>query len=110
MKTIQEKIAIMQAFADGKKIEYKPTRSIKNTTISPQPPWQGISTPQFNWGYNDYRVKEETVTNRIVVDRDGAAVAVSRNTATEVSLLSGWDMAVPDKAPHRIHSFTVDPN
>lgn len=47
MKTIQEKIAIMQAFAEGKTIQCK---YIDN--------WVDIPHPRWNWDYFDYRVKE----------------------------------------------------
>lgn len=50
MKTIQEKIAVMQAFADGKEIEIYDEYTSK---------WISASGPNFNWTGCDYRVKEE---------------------------------------------------
>lgn len=48
--TIEEKIAVMQAYADGKKIEYK-LKTKDNWCINPNPDW--------NWGACEYRVKSE---------------------------------------------------
>lgn len=48
MKTIQEKIAVMQAFADGKKIE---TKSFERNY------WADTIIPVWNWHCFDYRVK-----------------------------------------------------
>lgn len=49
MKTIQEQIAIMQAFADGKKIEYSEDGT----------DWRDVQNPAWNWERYYYRVKEE---------------------------------------------------
>lgn len=46
--TTQEKIAVMQAFADGKEIEY---RSDGN--------WAKVNYPSWNWAKYIYRVKPE---------------------------------------------------
>lgn len=46
--TIQEQIAVMQAFADGKEIEY---RSDGN--------WAKVNYPSWNWAKYIYRVKPE---------------------------------------------------
>ena len=48
MKTVQEQIAVMQAFADGKKIEY----------YSPGcDEWIQTNRPTWNWAEYYYRVK-----------------------------------------------------
>ena len=52
MKTIEEKIAVMQAFADGKTIEY----SIKSDKLED---WIITESPFWDWLRIDYRVKEE---------------------------------------------------
>ena len=52
MKTLEEKIEVMQAFLDGKEVE------IYNDVEDPCS-WESISNPEFNWEYNDYRIKLE---------------------------------------------------
>ena len=54
MKTLKEKIEVMQAFLDGKEIE------IYNDVVDPCY-WESIANPEFNWEYNDYRIKPEPV-------------------------------------------------
>lgn len=50
MKTTKEKIAIMQAFEDGKKIElYSKTDNV----------WYSATSPDWNWAICDYRIKPE---------------------------------------------------
>lgn len=50
--TIQGKIAVMQAFADGKAIEVSPKRG----NI-----WEKTNHPYWSWALNDYRIYEEPV-------------------------------------------------
>lgn len=52
MKTIEEKIAVMQAFAEGKTIEY----SIISDKLED---WIITESPFWDWIRIDYRVKEE---------------------------------------------------
>ncbi|MBQ7280572.1 MAG: hypothetical protein IJR13_07625 [Bacteroidales bacterium] len=50
MKTTEEMIAVMQAFAEGKTIEiYVPDHK----------EWHELKSPSWDWAYNDYRVKPE---------------------------------------------------
>ncbi|HPX44842.1 MAG TPA: hypothetical protein PK626_00420 [Bacteroidales bacterium] len=49
MSTIEEKIAIMQAFADGKKIEIYNKRLKK---------WEDIEDPHWDWMDSEYRIKK----------------------------------------------------
>jgi len=49
-KTLQEKIAVMQAAAEGKKIEFRDLVYVA---------WADCPNPKWNWGYFDYRVKPE---------------------------------------------------
>ena len=50
MKTIEEKIAVMQAFKDGKEIEvYHIAKK----------GWFETNDPAWDWSITDYRVKEE---------------------------------------------------
>ena len=51
MKTTAEKIKIMQAFEDGKKIQWKYLDN-KN--------WGKVVTPIWDWNRCDYRIKPET--------------------------------------------------
>lgn len=50
MKTIKEMIAVMQAFADGKKIEFR---------ASPGDDWEEVNLPSWNWNRLTYRIKPE---------------------------------------------------
>lgn len=50
MKTTKEMFEVMQAYADGKKIEYK-TKTYDE--------WRDIDDPAWNWEFADYRVKSE---------------------------------------------------
>ena len=50
MKTIEEKIAVMQAFADGKEIECFSLTQMK---------WIKVCSPRWDWFNDDYRVKPE---------------------------------------------------
>lgn len=52
MKTTKEKIEVMQAFEDGKKIEYYRYDSYDNA-------WFPTENPTWDWLNYDYRVKEE---------------------------------------------------
>lgn len=50
MKTTKEKIAVMQAYEDGKKIE------ICGKT---EKVWHNAISPDWNWAACDYRIKQE---------------------------------------------------
>lgn len=52
MKTTKEKIEVMQAFEEGKKVERKP---ITGYAIG----WTRSESPQWDWAYYDYRVADE---------------------------------------------------
>ena len=52
MKTLKEKIEIMQAALDGAEIWFK----TEGTNI-----WYKISDPVFSWEFNDYKVKPKPV-------------------------------------------------
>lgn len=53
MKATREKIAVMQAYADGKKIEFD--AESKDVWES----WESREEPNWNWEENDYRIKPE---------------------------------------------------
>lgn len=67
MKTIEEMIAVMKAFIEGKKIEY--VSVIANEKI-----WNLTENPLWNWAIKDYRVKPEPhyvpYDSVVEVDRD----------------------------------------
>ena len=52
MKTTKEIIAIMRAYADGKKIEYKGADGTPHI-------WVENDVPSWNWARYDYRIKPE---------------------------------------------------
>lgn len=51
MKTLEEKIEVMQAFLDGK--------TIQDNIDGNWTDWKSGNDPQFNWGTYDYRIKPE---------------------------------------------------
>ncbi len=50
--TTQEKIAIMQAYVDGKTIQY-------DNNTGHMYGWTDLKTPNWNWDLCDYRIKPE---------------------------------------------------
>lgn len=52
MKTIDEMIAVMQAFKEGKKIEY-------HAIAIPNKKWQKAARPSWDWSNFDYRITRE---------------------------------------------------
>lgn len=52
MKTTAEMIAVMQAYADGKKMEYK---GVEGAPYD----WEECPDPLWNWVLCDYRIKPE---------------------------------------------------
>jgi hypothetical protein len=56
MKTLAEKIAVMQAALEGKKIELRSHRGTKWIT------YDSTVEPEFNWHIIDYRIKEVPLT------------------------------------------------
>lgn len=58
MKTIEEKIAVMQAFADGKEIEFTPNSSCGV--------WTSCKDPNWDWPMYDYRIKEKPKDHKYV--------------------------------------------
>lgn len=58
MKTLEEKIEIMRAYADGKSVESKSLNMIdpNGTELG----WEDVKTPTWNWGLCDYRLRESS--------------------------------------------------
>lgn len=50
MKTIDEMIAVMKAYQEGKEIEFRCNGSVFKE-------WEKTDSPAWNWGVNDYRIK-----------------------------------------------------
>ena len=57
--TTEEKIEVMQAYVDGKKIEI-------NKYLDNHKHWIDIKEPTWNWGINNYRVKPEEPKKKCV--------------------------------------------
>jgi hypothetical protein len=70
MSTTKQKIAVMQAFEDGKAIQYRSRADSTNT-------WQLVDAPIWAWDCMDYREKPEpkTVMMQMWEDEDGELVA-----------------------------------
>ena len=59
MKSLKEKIEVMQAALDGKEIE---------SFTSPSIGWITLKNPEFdNWAFIDYRIKQEPMTGYVTV-------------------------------------------
>lgn len=63
MKTVQEQIAVMRAWTEGKPIEIK---KYDHTF------WSKVSEPAWNWADYDYRVKSEPKVIYINQYKDGS--------------------------------------
>ena len=73
--TTQEKIEVMKAYAEGKKIQYKPKAN---------PTWADcIDEPLWNWEWTDYRIKPES-TYRPYKDTDEMIVDFKKRFSVEV--------------------------
>lgn len=72
MKTLAEKIAVMQAAAEGKPIE---GRFRPNSVTDEERNWEQLTNPNWNWSVWDYRVKPEPKTLFVVYDTRGIITA-----------------------------------
>jgi len=70
--TLQEQIAIMQAFAEGASNEYK-------HVTSPEEHWRKSPSPSWNWGDYDYRVAFPVPEYRFAVLYNNIIQAYTRN-------------------------------
>jgi len=73
VKTTQEKIAVMQAYVDGKKIEW-----LSNGE------WAGIEVPAWNWISYDYRVKQDPPREVFVILNSSGHVDYSCTNVRDV--------------------------
>jgi len=62
---LREMAAVMEAAAQGKKIE------CRRGVIGSNEPWDGIDNPSWNWHIFDYRVKREPMEIEIWVAPTG---------------------------------------
>lgn len=87
MKTLAEKIAVMQAAARGEPIESRFLRRAAEVG-----PWVLIDNPQFDWSHVDYRVapKKEVVKYRRFLWRTstGPEVLCAPSSATATCISS----------------------
>lgn len=70
MKTLAEKIAVMQAAADGQPIEY-------TTDVTDKAAWQNADSPKnlmWDWDRFDYRIAKQKKTYWLYVSRFPAPV------------------------------------
>jgi hypothetical protein len=73
MKTIEEQIEVMQAYADGKNIKRRAdspfTNSDKNTIFN-----RRERTTDFSWASFDYNIVEEPITKYMIVTLSGGSI------------------------------------
>lgn len=98
MKTTQEKIEVMQAYANGEQIQFKVYGGVK---------WFDANPPKWNWTDCDYRIKPEKKyrpyksTEEMVEDFD-ARFGTNRPANTMPFI---WVKGRFTKAAHLIHVF-----
>lgn len=59
MSTTQEKIAVMQAFVEGKEIQQRPWRLRIGAAPADDKIWEDSLFPSWNWSIIEYRIKPE---------------------------------------------------
>lgn len=75
MKTLKEKIKVMQAALDGKEIEYKYPEGGE---------WHSTNNPLFKWVLFDYRIKPEPLEFWVnVYDNDGGVAHKTKEQAIQ---------------------------
>lgn len=77
MKTLKQKIEVMQAFEDGQEIE----RKIRPTGEK----WLEVGLPSWNWSDNDYRIKPKPLEFWVNVKDDGR-VSLLKYGSTEEAI------------------------
>jgi hypothetical protein len=84
MTTIQEQIAVMQAFADGKEIEFE--SAIDHS-------WYTTRAPSWNWSYYNYRVavpKPRTMTRWFFEDASGNLIPACCSSKKEAETINRY--------------------
>ena len=75
MKTLKEKIAVMQAALDGKEIE---------CVNRPSYEWFAITDPDWQWRVCDYRIKQEPMEFWVNICPNGNILSAHETEATSV--------------------------
>ena len=85
MKTVHEKIEVMQAFLHNKRIQ----SIIPNATFK----WEDVKEPTWNWEKFDYRVKPkpkyvpfETAEEFIIAQRNKGNVIINKGSGTKYNI------------------------
>ena len=90
MKTVEEQIAVMQAFVRGEQIQI----------LSGGGEWVDVSDPSFNWASINYRVRPaKPFECWAVVDRHGAASFVKTEEVAN-GQADIWNEHLKHDAPH----------
>lgn len=63
-KTLREKIKVMQAFQEGKKIRSRP---IVNHSLAPSL-WCKNENPTWDWSHTEYEIMPKEITRQILID------------------------------------------
>lgn len=77
---IKEMIAVMQAFAEGKKIEVRPLYSTDEND------WEIALNPSWNWTSLDYRIKLEPMLRPYTFEELQAEMAKGKIVVKQVNL------------------------
>lgn len=104
MKTTAEKIAVMQAYERGEKIEIKMGRREES--------WESWTAgePNWNWPYNDYRVAPKPIECWVVVEKDGINPMVFESELIASTWRDQYDETYSGRSPHRVvHMREVTP-
>ena len=79
---IEDQIKVMQAFSEGKSVEYRHMS---------QSYWESCPRPIWNWGDGTYRIKEEPPKPRVIYVRESEATSGANS-------FFGWGYSSRDAA------------
>lgn len=80
MKTIQERIEVMQHFANGGEVEFYSDFNKR---------WEETSTPEWDWRSTDYRIKEQKKT--VIIEKWLCKDGDTSYYIVETSDISGYE-------------------
>jgi hypothetical protein len=91
MKTTKEKIEVMQAFEDGKKIEFL-------MPVNGWNEWLPAGEPNWNWETNDYRIKAESKLRPWKPEEVpvGALMKTKSGNGGRYMIVGLWDFGLKD--------------
>ncbi len=94
----KEKIAVMQAFVDGEKIERRPHYCALQVHD-----WYAVNQDDLVWDWknSDYRIAVKPVECWVVVDKEHTAISACPTAAYAAKLVLSFDEGVPSAAPYR---------